>query len=197
MGNKDQKEHGPASKGPETLRAPWRSAYMDQLDEAALRASQSKEKGRESCFLRAYALAPEHDTQNHVIVRRGEPTQPDSGMILLNRYPYANGHLLVALCESRPTLADYESAQRASLWSLIELASELCHRTLHPQGVNIGINQGAAAGAGVPEHLHAHVVPRWHGDVNFMTVVGNVRVISKSLDEMAKRYREVWEQLRV
>lgn len=166
---------------------------MDQLDLAAARAAQADEKGREACFLRAYALAPERDGQNHVIVRRGDPTLPDSGMILLNRYPYANGHLLVALCESRPTLADYAPAQRASLWSLIELATELCERTLRPQGVNIGINQGAAAGAGVPEHLHAHVVPRWHGDVNFMTVVGNVRVISNSLDEMAKRYREVWE----
>lgn len=196
MGDRKQKRGVGAGQGPETLHAPWRGAYMDQLDEAARREAIDQEKGREACFLRAYWLSPEADEENHVIVRRGGVTDPAGGMILLNKFPYANGHLLVALGESRPTLRDYEPRQRAALWSLVELAVELCERTLHPQGVNVGVNQGAAAGAGVPEHLHAHVVPRWHGDVNFMTVVGEVRVISKALDEMADRYREVWKGMR-
>jgi len=109
---------------------------------------------------------------------------------MLNRYPYANGHLLVALGTGRQRLLEYSPDERTELWSLIDLAVELCEKTLGPQGVNVGINQGQAAGAGVPEHLHAHVVPRWAGDVNFITAVGNIRVIPSALDEMYERYRE-------
>src|SRR5262245_65250801 len=87
---------------------------------------------------------------------------------MLNAYPYANGHLLVALGEARPTLLDYTPEQRAALWRLVETATDLMQRALEPQGINFGINQGRAAGAGVPQHLHAHLVPRWGGDVNFM-----------------------------
>ena len=114
-------------------------------------------------------------------------------MILLNKYPYANGHLLVALGEARPTLLDYDPSQRAQLWKLTELATDLMESALSPQGVNIGINQGRAAGAGIPGHLHVHLVPRWAGDVNFITTVGQIRVIPSSLDAMAQQYRSVWE----
>jgi ATP adenylyltransferase len=75
------------------------------------------------------------------------------------------------------------------------LANDLMQRTLEPQGVNIGINQGRAAGAGVPQHVHVHLVPRWGGDVNFMEVVGQVRVIPSSLEAMAGRYRRMWATL--
>ena len=108
----------------------------------------------------------------------------------------ANGHLLVALGEPRPTLMDYDPAQRAALWALVDLASELMQSALNPQGINIGVNQGRAAGAGVPQHLHAHLVPRWSGDVNFMTVVGQVRVIPAALEHMARRYRQTWALMR-
>lgn len=145
-------------------------------------------------FLGEYWLAPDEDERNHVLVRLGEGAT--GGMILLNRFPYANGHLLVALGEARPRLLDYEPAQRAALWALIELAWALMERTLRPQGINLGINEGVAAGAGVPQHLHAHLVPRWHGDVNFITVVGGVRVIPSALDAMAQRYRETWSAMR-
>ncbi|HVZ93890.1 MAG TPA: HIT domain-containing protein, partial [Phycisphaerales bacterium] len=118
------------------------------------------------------------------------------GMILLNKYPYANGHLLVCLGDGRPRLMDYEEGQRAELWSLVDLAVDLCERTLRCQGVNVGFNQGLAAGAGVPEHVHVHVVPRWFGDVNFFTTVGHVRVIPSALEDMGKRYREVWGEVR-
>ena len=134
-------------------------------------------------FLLDYWLNPTGDDLNHVIVRTAE------GMILLNGFPYANGHLLVALGDARPTLLDYEPAQRAALWGLTETAAELMQRTLDPQGINIGINQGRAAGAGVPQHLHVHLVPRWGGDVNFISVVGDVRVIPSSLLVMAARLR--------
>lgn len=112
-------------------------------------------------------------------------------MVLLNRYPYANGHLLVALGDARPTLLDYDSEQRAAFWSLVEHAASLMQRALDPPGINFGINQGAAAGAGVPDHLHAHLVPRWEGDTNAMTVVGGTRVIPASLESMWEMYTSV------
>lgn len=178
--------------GPEAIHAPWRMAYLDSLSEAEAAmvgnpdaiASGQADSGS---FIRDYWLAPEQDEANHVIVRAG------GGMILLNKYPYANGHLLVALGEPRPTLLDYDPSQRAQLWKLTELATDLMDSALSPQGINIGINQGRAAGAGIPGHLHVHLVPRWAGDVNFISTIGQIRVIPSSLDAMAQRYRATWE----
>ena len=168
---------------PPALQAPWRMAYLDDMDKA------EKAKGpptpSSGSFLVDYWRDPARDESNHIILRT------DAGFILLNKYPYANGHLLVALGEPRPTLLDYDPAQRAALWQLTERATDLMQRTLEPQGINIGLNQGRAAGAGVPQHLHVHLVPRWAGDVNFMATVGNIRVIPGSLDAMARRYRDV------
>jgi ATP adenylyltransferase len=186
--------------GPNVLHAPWRMSYMELLKaQAAAKDSGAKAAGKGSCFLRDYWLTPEHDEKNNVIVRTGTEDAPGDGrggLIMLNRYPYANGHLLVCLGQSRMRLLDYTPAQRAELWSLVDLATELCEKALEPQGVNVGINQGDAAGAGVPEHLHAHVVPRWRGDVNFITAVGQVRVLPSSLEDMDRRYRDVWETIR-
>ena len=172
---------------PPALQAPWRLAYLEGMGEAEKQAGPPK--AGSGSFLYDYWLAPELDGPHHVIVRDGH------GLILLNKYPYANGHLLVALGEPRPTLLDYDPAQRGAFWRLVEVATDLMQRTLEPQGINFGINQGRAAGAGVPQHLHAHLVPRWGGDVNFMAVVGNVRVIPGSLEAMARRYRATWERM--
>ena len=149
------------------------------------------------CFLRDYWLNPGNDEQNRVITRTGreDVNSGKGGMILLNRYPYANGHLLVALGQGRIRLLDYTPEQRTELWSLVDLAVELTERTLNCQGINVGINQGDAAGAGVPEHLHVHVVPRWAGDTNFITTVGQIRVIPSALEAMYERYREVWGEI--
>jgi ATP adenylyltransferase len=127
---------------------------------------------------------------NHVVVRARD------GLILLNKFPYANGHLLVALGEAKGRLGDYSAPEREALWRLTDAAAELMEETLEPQGINIGVNQGRAAGAGVPQHLHVHLVPRWSGDVNFMTVVGRVRVMPASLESMAGRYRAAWFRIR-
>ena len=86
------------------------------------------------------------------------------------------------------TLLDYEPDQRAAFWRLVDKAAELMQTVLSPQGINMGVNQGSAAGAGVPEHLHAHLVPRWTADTNFITVIGEVRVVPDSLEEMRKVY---------
>lgn len=169
--------------GSPSLHAPWRQTYLESIDD--------KKPGPASVsFLYEYWQHPERDESNHVVVRT------DSGMILLNMYPYTGGHLLVALGEPRPSLLDYTPEQRAALWKLTDLGAELMQVALNPQGINFGMNQGRAAGAGVPNHLHVHLVPRWNGDVNFLNVVGHVRVISASLDVMAARYRAAWGQIR-
>lgn len=177
--------------GPRSLHAPWRQQYLESLGpaEAAAKARSEKSGAEPASFLLDYWQHPELDERNHVIVRN------QHGMILLNAFPYTGGHLLIALGEARPTLLDYTADQRAELWKLTDLAAELAQRTLQPQGLNIGINQGRAAGAGVPAHLHVHVVPRWSGDVNFINVVGEVRIISSSLDVMAARYRAAWASM--
>jgi ATP adenylyltransferase len=166
------------------LQAPWRSEYLLNVAEND-RKEAAGHKPATGCFIRDYWLTPQDDLANHVIVRT------EAGMIFLNAFPYTNGHLLVALGESQSRLLEYTPAQRAALWELTDLAVDLCERTLLPQGVNVGLNQGRAAGAGVPQHVHVHVVPRWNGDTNFMTAVGRVRVIPMSLEKMAERYRAV------
>lgn len=185
-------------EGPAALHAPWRLEYLESM------SAQEKAGGAGSgggggggvggapssgSFLRDCWLDPAGDVRTHVIVRSAH------GLIMLNAFPYASGHLLVALGEARPTLLDYTPAQRAALWRLVDCAAALVQETLEPQGVNIGVNQGRAAGAGVPGHLHVHLVPRWGGDTNFITVVGQVRIIPASLEVMAERYRKVWERV--
>ncbi len=166
----------------DNLWAPWRTVYLRELKRKAdALGSTDLDAGP---FLSEYFRNPQQDQAHHVVYRN------DHGMLLLNRYPYATGHLLVALGEPRPTLLDYEPPQRAAFWALIEQGTDLIERTFHPQGINTGINQGRAAGAGVPDHLHAHLVPRWHADTNFMSVVGQIRVIPDSLEAVAAQYRQ-------
>ncbi|MFO0874211.1 MAG: HIT domain-containing protein [Phycisphaerales bacterium] len=170
-----------------SLWAPWRAAYLRDLvakeQAAGGEGSHGAASGGDGNFLRAAWERPDLDGPNHVVLRATD------GLVLLNKFPYANGHLLVALGAARPTLLAYSPDERAAFWSLVDRAVGLCRRTLEPQGVNIGVNEGRAAGAGVPTHLHAHVVPRWHGDTNFITVVGEVRVAPDSLEAMAEAYR--------
>lgn len=175
------------SETPQTLFAPWRLEYLEALDAKEKRTGPPAEGS--GSFLLDYWKTPERDESNHVVARTSR------GLILLNRFPYAGGHLLVALGEAAPTLLDYTPEQRAELWKLVDMAADLMQRTLEPQGVNIGINQGRAAGAGVPQHLHVHLVPRWNGDVNFMAAVGSVRVIPSSLEAMTQRFRDQWSRM--
>lgn len=151
-------------------------------------------------FIRDYWLDPANDDKHGVIVRfpdegTGVGPDPVGGFILLNAFPYAGGHLLVALGDPRPTLLDYTPRQRAALWRMTDIAAAIVRSGVEPQGINIGVNQGRAAGAGVPQHLHVHLVPRWLGDTNFITTVGHVRVIPASLEAMRKRYQEAWGRI--
>ena len=102
-------------------------------------------------------------------------------LVMLNRYPYTNGHLLVAPCRHCPGMDMLTDDEMSDLFRLVRLCCRALTAVAAPQGFNVGMNLGKAAGAGVDDHLHLHVVPRWNGDTNYMTVVGDVRVMPENL----------------
>jgi ATP adenylyltransferase len=113
------------------------------------------------------------------IVHRGKLT-----LIILNKFPYNPGHLLILPYREVPTLPELTQEERSELMANIILGQQILEEAIQPQGFNIGFNIGPAAGAGIPRHLHAHIVPRWEGDTNFMPVIGDTRVLPESMDRM-------------
>ncbi len=148
--------------------APWRMEYIRSLEE------QTRDDG---CFLCHYWQHPRDDDANLVVWRRSHV------LVVLNRFPYTNGHLLIA----PPThVADLTALDRDTLAALqiaAQEATRLLTHAIHAEGFNIGYNVGRCAGAGLPDHLHAHVVPRWSADTNYMAVLGGVRVVPDGLRE--------------
>ncbi len=122
------------------------------------------------------ALAADDD-RRVLIVHRG-----DKAFLILNAFPYASGHLMVAITRHGGGLLDATAAELAEAMALVQRALRALRIAYRPDGFNVGVNEGRLAGAGVPDHLHVHVVPRWNGDANFMTVLGDVRVLPESLD---------------
>jgi ATP adenylyltransferase len=110
--------------------------------------------------------------------------------IVLNSFPYNAGHLLVVPYRAVATLAELDATERAELMDLLVLGQKILTDALTPNGFNVGFNFGSAAGAGIPKHLHAHIVPRWEGDSNFMPVLGDTRILVESLEAMWERLRE-------
>jgi ATP adenylyltransferase len=155
--------------------APWRARYVQS-------ASSSLEPLTE-CFL-CRGLTSDQDRENLVVERRLH------SLVVLNRFPYNNGHLLVAPCVHRGTLAELEGPELLEPIETVRRMTAILDRMLQPGGYNIGLNQGRAAGAGLPGHLHWHIVPRWDGDTNFMPVLGHSKVIIESLHEFYDRLRE-------
>ena len=107
----------------------------------------------------------------------------ERGTLMMNRYPYSNGHLLVAPKQHAEDISDLTAEARAGIMELADLGNRLLRKTIHCQGVNLGMNLGRCAGAGVPGHCHLHIVPRWNGDSNFMQVCAGARVIPQALEE--------------
>lgn len=123
----------------------------------------------------------ENDEDNYVIYRN------PLSYLILNAFPYNVGHLLAIPYRMVRNLSDLTDEERSDLFHLVAFAENLLKRALTPDGFNVGINLGAAAGAGVPQHLHVHIVPRWSGDTNFMPVISETRVLPLALHEMRKR----------
>ncbi len=125
------------------------------------------------------------------LVHRGEHTY-----IVLNKFPYSPGHLLVVPYREVATLEELTAEERAELMDHLVLGQKLLEESVQPHGFNIGFNLGAAAGAGIPKHLHAHIVPRWEGDTNFMPVLGDTRVLPESMDRMWEKLHAVATRLK-
>jgi ATP adenylyltransferase len=134
----------------------------------------------QSCIFCAAAAG--RDDEDSLVLWRGQKV-----FALLNRYPYSNGHVMIAPYAHAAWLSDSDPDTRAELIDLVARFQEALVREYHADGLNVGINFGAAAGAGVADHYHVHVVPRWNGDTNFMTVAGRVRVVPEELAATWKR----------
>jgi len=150
----------------ERIWAPWRLAYVKDA---------SKDSADECIFC---AKPAEEDDESNLIVHRGELC-----FVILNLYPYTNGHLMVAPYEHTASLPELDADTVAEMMALGQRAMRLLERTYEPHGYNVGFNQGRVAGAGVEHHIHMHVVPRWGGDTNFMPVLADVRVMPQTLDQ--------------
>ncbi|MBF7081756.1 HIT domain-containing protein [Desulfallas sp. Bu1-1] len=160
----------------ERLWAPWRSVYI------------GKDHGSGCIFCEKLNAAGEKDRENYVLFR-GE-----KAFVILNIYPYNNGHLLVAPARHVGDIEELDPVEMQELFSTTRLMVKLLRRAFNPDGFNVGVNLGKIAGAGIPGHFHIHIVPRWGGDTNFMPVLGDVRVISEALDMTYAKLKEALER---
>jgi ATP adenylyltransferase len=164
----------------ERLWAPWRLAYITGQKAAEPTLAPDRpllEGGDKDCFFCRDAVAT-RDRQNLVVHRAG------GVLVVLNRFPYNNGHLLVAPQKHLARLDQLDRELRGACIDMVSRLVGVLERLLNAEGFNIGLNLGRVAGAGVPGHLHWHIVPRWSGDTNFMPVLTDTRVISQSLDAL-------------
>lgn len=155
------------------LWAPWRMAYIRAF----------KKDGCVFC----QAMKQTADGEDNLIVVRGE-----HAFVILNRFPYTSGHLMILPYLHVPRLEDLDPETRAEMMELVTRGTQVLQQVYNPQGFNIGINMGEAAGAGIEEHIHLHIVPRWSGDTNFMSSVGETRVVPEPLDETYRRVKAAW-----
>jgi ATP adenylyltransferase len=152
----------------EPLWAPWRLSYV---------ASARPPAAGDPCFICA-GLADSDDRRHNLVLRA-----PRS-LVMLNRFPYNNGHLLIAPRAHKGSLHDLDADELLETMETLRHMLRVLDDLMHPDGYNIGLNLGHAAGAGLPGHVHWHVVPRWHGDTNFMPILADTKVIVQSLDAL-------------
>ena len=114
--------------------------------------------------------------------------------VMLNRYPYVNGHLMIIPQRHLGGIDELTGEERAEIFSLLDMSIRVLKGDMNPNGFNVGMNLGKAAGAGIAEHVHVHVIPRWEGDTNFMSVVGSVRVIPEDLSTTAARLAPLFKK---
>lgn len=153
-----------------SLYAPWRMEYIGAPQDPGC------------LFCRVREAPPEEDRSN-LLVRR----EPEA-LVILNKFPYNPGHVMVAPRAHVGSLTELDDEQVLALMRLVQASQRVLERLMSPEGFNIGVNVGRVAGAGIPDHVHVHVVPRWNGDTNFLPVLGEVKVVNEHLER-------TWERL--
>jgi len=153
------------------LWAPWRMTYIDGMGATGPAGG---------CFLCA-ARDNADDRAAHVFLRR------EKAFAVLNRFPYNNGHTLVVPAAHKGAMADLADDEMLAIMTVTRDVMDAMQRIMRPDGFNVGFNFGRAAGAGLPEHLHLHIVPRWNGDTNYMPVLADTKVIPQALDDVYDR----------
>ena len=155
----------------ERLWTPWRKAFVEGASDPAREAG---------CFL--CAKPAEDDDRKNFLLYRGQRV-----FVLLNLYPYNNGHVMIAPYQHTGDFAGLDRDTATDLMALTQRTVAVLRKAYRPEGFNVGMNLGLPAGAGVPDHLHVHVVPRWNGDTNFMPVLGDTKVLPETLDQTYDR----------
>jgi ATP adenylyltransferase len=163
----------------ERLWAPWRLTYIE--------SASKPEPGATGCIF--VDLPAQTDDRKNLILYRGQ-----TAFVMLNAFPYTNGHLMVAPYRHTNDMAELDDAELLEINQLVAWCTRWIRSAYRPDGFNIGVNVGRAAGAGIPTHIHWHIVPRWDGDTNFMTTVGEVRVMPQSLEDSYDRLRACVEE---
>ena len=161
------------------LWAPWRIKYIQGLCEEAHPVNES------GCFICQNLETPQDDEKNLVLWRTAK------SIVILNRFPYNNGHLLIAPNRHIPDLGEADDKELLEMIQLIRESQKALSSAIKPHGFNVGMNFGRCGGAGLPGHLHIHIVPRWDGDTNFMSVCNDTKVISQSLAELYELLKQI------
>jgi len=163
--------------------APWRSTYASDTGEGKKEGADKRE-----CIF-CHQLEQNEDKKNFILKRF------ENSFVILNRYPYNAGHLLVLPIEHFGTLNELSKTQRAELMEVTNQSIEIVSSTLKNDGLNVGLNIGKASGAGIPSHLHIHILPRWQGDTNFMPALAKTKVISFDLGKIYQELKNQFDKL--
>jgi ATP adenylyltransferase len=158
------------------LWSPWRMTYIQN------------NKPEDECVFCSILQRP--DSPENLVVSRGE-----HAFVILNRFPYTSGHLMVVPYAHCPSLELLDASTRAEIMELASKSIQVLQQVYYPEGFNLGINIGKVAGAGIAGHVHLHVVPRWGGDTNFMTSLGDTRVLPETLEDTYERVKDAWQRL--
>jgi len=158
----------------EHLFAGWRAQFV---------AGEDRPVG---CVFCTIGAEPDHDDAHYVIARG------DTCFVVLNLYPYTSGHLMVVPNAHVGDLAGLDGALAEEMWAFIRAAHDALRAAYHPEGINVGMILGRAAGAGIAEHVHVHLVPRWSGDANFMSTLAETRVLPETLSDSLIKLRTHW-----
>jgi ATP adenylyltransferase len=164
------------------LWSPWRSKYIESF-----KPGSDKEEGCLFC-----RIAEENKDKENYLVYRGRESY-----IVMNLYPYNSGHLMIVPYQHASSLSEFDEATRLDCMNMINLGCDILGKAVYPHGFNIGANIGRVSGAGIDEHVHFHIVPRWNGDTNFMPVLNEVKIISDFMDATYEKLKKALKELKL